>query len=459
MYFIAYFLLQAWEVSRSRFPLRKGKVCSISLSPPVWSIPWIMFTMFMLFTMQLTTVAFMAHHQNASPCWLRLPIPAVSDLQANNGNPAQSMPGFILVVIAMMQTCLLLLLHLAQCNAADRRLTILSYVICAAMIIEAIIAPAMTSSDAYYYLAYAKLGFASYSAQPQLLPVHAPPFTDWCIHSLAPSAYGPAFIAYLQLVLAVPHAPIAQLLTLRALNALWFLALLALLRCAGASSDILLISALNPVLLFQYIANPHNDIIAVVLTVFGMVTIAFSPIISALAVIGAASVKLSFALIGALVFTRLSSAWKRLGAAACTFFLAIFCSYLFAGPTYFASFAYYAHSLSSHTNFLQYIVAVIAVAASFLALLSNRYGFTGLYALPTLRVQTLFPWYALWSLPYALCEKRLLPPFFILMPIVSVLMETTIPQSSKLILYFFVSVAISISIFFNVHAVKTEEAG
>jgi hypothetical protein len=447
MYVGVFLLLSIWEAVRFRFNISERPAPAPRPAHPLL-IPAAAAGLLLLFTAQLWTVAFMAHRQIAPTCWLHLPIPVVADLGEDTGGPAQPMPGFLLGLIAAAQSFLLFLMYRARESAQHPLLRIVIPCVCAVACAEAIFAPAMTSPDVYYYITYAHLGFASFSAQPQAVTLPGLPLADWCEQRVLPSAYGPAFIAYMHFL--PPGSPVAQILMIRAANTLWFLALLVALAAAGAPAGVVRLAALNPILLFQYVASPHNDLIATVLVVAGVALAARRPLAASIAVIAAALFKLSFALTGMLIFTRLPTLRARVGAAAATCIASLALSYLFAGPKYFAGLAYFDKLLAPEANRLQYIAFLGALAAVAYALLRQGFSRSAVYAFPALRVQAIFPWYAIWPLPYALLADAqaqkpatsFLASFLILMPIMAFLMETGIARSVQMTAFVIVAAGI-----------------
>jgi hypothetical protein len=230
------------------------------------------------------------------------------------------------------------------------------------------------------------------------------------------------------------------------------LLLLYVLRAAGAPRIATVLAALNPVLIFQYVANAHNDLIGTVFVIAGAALIKRSPLAAACAVLIAAQIKLSFALIGILVFTELASIKSRFAWASATFAASIVLSYVLAGRPYFESIWYYDRLFAPTADPLQYPVAACALFAIACALFKQRHERTFIYAFPTLRIQSFFPWYAIWSLPYALFEKRHLSAFLILMPIMAVLMESGLAKSAQLSMYILLCLTIAIGMILDLRA-------
>jgi hypothetical protein len=454
VYFGILLLALIGDAFRMRLHLPSAPIRELQPTHPLL-LPITLIGLLFLFAAQLWTLAFMANRQIVTPCWHNFPIPVLADLNEHSGGPAQVPPGLLLAAIAAAQVGLLFFLYktLSGSPMTPYRYLLIGCA-CAASIVPAINAPVMTSTDVYYYMTYAKLGFASYADKPQVVTMKNIPIAQWCQERVLPSAYGPAFIAYAQALLARQHDPRTQILTMRVMNALWLLALLPLLRAAGASPPVVALTALNPVLLLQYIVNPHNDIISAALVIGGIVLAKKSPLAAAFAVTVAALVKLSFALIGALVFTQLSSARTRFIAAGSTFIAAFALSYIFAGSAYFAGLRYYDRLLAPSANPLQYLIVAVAFIAIVYALLYQRYNAVATYALPALRIQTLFPWYAIWSLPYAVREGKHLASFMILLPITAFLMETSVAYLSQLIVYIGCAVILCILLLRDISATR-----
>jgi hypothetical protein len=406
-----------------------------------------------LFLVQLAVIGFTARHQIAPPCWLHLPVPVVADLGETTGGPGLPFTSFLLVGIAAAQSFTLWLFFSARKEQHYKRYgAIIIGCVSAITLVAALFTPAMTSPDVITYTTYAELGHSSFAKEPHAVALKNFPIENLCERRVLPSAYGPAFIAYLQMFTALSHSVSAQIVMLRIANALWFLLLLCALRTAGAPAIALSLAAVNPVLIFQYVANAHNDLIGAVFTIAGAALVKRSPLAAACAIVTAAQVKLSFAFIGILIFAELASTKRGFAWATGTFVASFIISYIFAGRTYFESIWYYDRLLAPTADPLQYLVVACAIFALVRALLQQRFDRIFIYAFPALRIQTFFPWYAIWSLPYALLEKRYLPAFLILMPIVAVLMESGLAKSAQIFAYFVACAAIGIGMVLDLRA-------
>jgi hypothetical protein len=464
MYFGVYLLGLVWDIVRRRTGSARSPIAFDSterhatlswLRQHTWIAIAAAAGILGLFTAQILTVAFMAHHQIAPACWRRLPLPVVADLGEDNGGPAQFLPSLAIVAIAAAQSALLALIFFVyRKRPFDPVFAAVAACVCVVGAIEAIFAPAMTSGDVYTYLVYSRLGFAAFQSQPQIAVLQGLPTLDWCMHRVMPSAYGPAFIAYAKLF-ASTSTPISQISVFRTANAVWFLALLGLLRAARIPWLLVTLAAVNPFFWFQSIVNPHNDIIGTVFVVAALALAPFSAALAAILVVIAALVKLSFALIGVFVFVQ-RSATRRFTFAALSFAAAIALSFAWAGPHYFESITFYDRLLAPDADPLQYGVLAVAVWATFSAVFLGRYRQVYTYTLPALRIQTFFPWYAIWSLPYAIRERTHLAAFLILLPVMALLMETGIAKGAQLIAYATVVVAITLGMLRDISAARTE---
>jgi hypothetical protein len=385
----------------------------------------------LLFAIQLWTVAFMAQHQITS-CVQHIPFQVVSDADETSGGEAQLWPSFALLAIAAMQTGLLLLIDRNWGRTPQPLLTIAVPVACAVLLVEALLAPAMTSPDAYSYVAYAKLGMAS-SYVPHFQPLSPrQDFFTWCLKVYFPAAYGPGFVAYVGAILAQSTSLESSILILRATNAAWLIALVALVRLSGAPPRTVALLALNSAFLFQYVTNAHNDILPVVLVVAAILAARRSVLSGALLVIAAALFKIPFAAIGSLAFVRLTPPFRRFGIAALTVVVSFGLSYAIGGPNYFATLAFHSRIMAAGADRLEFVLAIAALLAIAFALVRQRFHWALSFTMPALAVEILQPWYVAWSLPYALVESEHLSTFLVLAPFATLLMEDGISRASLL---------------------------
>jgi hypothetical protein len=401
----------------------------------VWLVPLFAASSVALFIAKLLTVAFVAHHQIASVCYLHLPVPVVADFDQISGGAAMVGSSAALAAYAVAQAFLLACLYLAferrPLSAWERRATGCVF---ALGIAAAILSPAMTSRDPYMYFSFAKLGLASYAAAPRAIDVPDFPTRAWCYDLLLPSAYGPAFVLYERTLLAAVHNPVAAVVVLRSTNALWLIACIAFLKRIGVVKPAIAIFALNPVVLFEYVTNAHNDIIAICLILAAMSL--DGALLASLAMVTVAGlVKLPFAAIGALAFARRPSLPQRVVPAVAGVLLTVALSYAIAGRAYFAGLWFYHNVLGSAGNPLEIALTAFAVVAVVFAIARQAYTGIAPFSFPAFSAVEIEPWYALWGLPYALRERRHLAIFLILLPIGAYLMDDSVSAKIQLVLF------------------------
>lgn len=413
--------------------------------PPAFTAPGLMpacaGAVVLVFIAELLVIDYVARHQVASPCFLHLAVPVVADF-SSGGGPAMPFTSALLAAFAVVQTLLLACAYFAHQSRAPKRWEWMTTAAAIALGLGAAVwAPAMTSPDPLMYFSFAKIGFGSFAASTHV--VRLPNFSAIsCEKALLPSAYGPAFIAYAGVLLGRIHDPAVAVSTLRATNALWLLACIPLLRRANVPWILVVLLLLDPPVLFQYVGNAHNDIIALVL-VLAAFACADASLVAGIALVTLAGLfKLPFAAIGALAFAARPPAWQRLGAACAGVLLALFLSYAWAGPRYFEGLAYYHRLLDATGNPFDVALSVVALAAIVAAVVRRSYAGAASFSFPGLAVAEIQPWYALWGLPYALRERRHLALWVVLLPVAAFLMDDSVSRGAQLAIYAIAVIAI-----------------
>ncbi len=413
-------LVVRWRCGAAEWPKIAG-------SRFTWLMPACALSSLALFVVELGIVEFEARYQVASACWLHLPIPVVGDFDRRSGGQAMLVPSALLALCAIAQALVLACMYTAS---AQRQLSVLERRFIGAAfacgIAAAVLSPAMTSSDAYYYISYAKVGLASFVAAPHAIAIPDFALRARCVDLLLPSAYGPAFVIYARALLVAVHQPIAAIVVLRATNLVWLLGTIALLRRMGLAPSVVALFALNPVVLLEYVTNAHNDIIPLCLIVAAMVLDGSLALVSTLLITVAGLVKLPFLAVGALAFAAQSSLRERVLLVVMSTTLALVSSYLWAGPVYFKGLAWY-HALYAASGDRDIVtLTLIALVSVGFAVANRMYNGAGAFAFPGLALSPLRPWYGAWGLPYALREQRHLPLFLVLLPISAFLMSDSV---------------------------------
>jgi hypothetical protein len=291
----------------------------------------------------------------------------------------------------------------------------------AAMLAAALRTWATTSQDLYLYVGFAHLGSAAY------LPP-AVPFAGefravnelWGLPML-PAAYGPLWIALSRATLLAGPTLAAQVEAFRCLGALCFVASAALVFALRRDAGILALFALNPALVEQYVADGHNDILALALVLGAFLAVRRNVTLALGLVVAAGATKLPFALLGGLAFATLPQPRLRLLPAALALLLALGATLLFSGGRYFAAAAHvmnvyiFDNGVSAATRFAAATVALVALVAALALRRFDRGASWSFLAFGT----ELFPWYVGWGIPYALLENSWLAVYLLSLPLVA----------------------------------------
>jgi hypothetical protein len=378
---------------------------------PAWA--WVA-ALVATYAMQLGLVWYGAHHQSPVEAWRALmPLAVVDDR-------GFTMAGGDLVTAAMLafaalQSYALLALYRAQ---PSRELV---WIGCGAMLVLSLAAPALTSFDLYGYVHDAQLGLAAYAppAAPFAGEYHV--FDLWWQTSTT-TLYGPLWLVVVRIVTAAAPTLLWKMLALRAWGACLFVALLVALHALGLPARVRNVAALNCGLMFQYVANGHNDLIAIALLAVAAVLIRTRvPVALALVAI-AGLVKLPYVLLGLPVLVAIRPVWVRVTAA-----IAIVAAV--AAGSWFGAGAPYANALLAHVgrkspSLIQYAAAATAIVLVAMAFFGLRRLRSAAWILPTIG-SWMFAWYFIWGLPYALARRRLAGYVLVCFPFVAMLLETS----------------------------------
>jgi hypothetical protein len=342
-------------------------------------------------------------------------------------------PWFATTILALTiaQTAVLFALYRALLG---RRLTLGTGscigVSCALMLAAALRTPALTSDDLYLYVAYAHLGFSSYA--PAAAPFHGE-FSIlnkmWGLPILS-AAYGPLWIGVARLSLLAGPTLGAQLAFFRIAGALSFCACLWLVSVLRRDAAVVALFALNPALLEQYVADGHNDLFGLVLTLLAFLAVRRSTAAAVVLVAAAGAAKLPYALIGSLAFATLSTPARRIAPAALAIALGAAASEIFSGGHYVLSAIQVAKLYAyrdAFTEAVRFAVAAVAVAAVAFALAARRLNRGASWSFMALGTE-LFPWYAAWGIPYALLEGSWFCVYLLSLPLVAFNVATYEPS-------------------------------
>jgi hypothetical protein len=292
-------------------------------------------------------------------------------------------------------------------------------------------ADSLTSGDSYAYTAYGHLNtHQDYNPTPNmfsgaLTPLNTLPDHLW--FGLEPAPYGPLWLAIAHATIG--HAPdlMQSLMIDRFINVIGFCICIASFLALRLPIGVVAVFAMNPAIIFDVIAEGHNDVIALA-CIFGGFALArkyqwAGTFVSAMA----AFVKLPYILISLLVVTCFSKLSSRI--IACVAVIALICAGSFAlgGHDYIYSLT---HHVTGNTvkepkwhEALHIAIVGGACIGVFAAIFFSRYFTAATYMYPTL-FAVVHPWYLLAGLPYALkCGSPFFSAFLILLPLVGFEME------------------------------------
>lgn len=303
-----------------------------------------------------------------------------------------------------------------------------------AMLAIALNARTVLGFDLYSYAGYAKLGVPSAYAGP------AQPFAgdfraindDWGTPIIA-CPYGPLWVVLAQFAAGGAKTLASALFALRLLALVPFIAI-AVLLARRFGTAIAALFALNPALYVLYIANGHNDIIALapVLLAFGLV--ATAPLAAALLVAAAGLVKLPFAGCALLVFAGPGALARRTAWAALSIAIVAAASVVWGGMDYVHYLVFRLHDVHAPGGLSSLTASAIRTALFALAVFGALAAFTrgivwravswSLVASSS----TVYPWYLATCIPYAVLERGALAAFLILLPLTAALFENAFPH-------------------------------
>ncbi len=378
---------------------------------------------------------FLGHNQHPAPepAWFGT-LPIAYFLQNPLWTTRLSMPLVMaLQGIALLQV--LVLFGLYQALRPIRRfssgLAVILGAGALAMLVMALRATVMSSSDLYFYV-------GSALANPSPYRPDAVPFAGeqavinqiWGL-PLLPSVYGPLWTALSKLAVSTAHSLAGQLSAMRWLEVVALFATAALLFVLSRSVALAALVVLNPALFELYVVDGHNDLLGVALVLAAMVSQSRLWISIPLAA-AAGLIKLPFALVAMLAFSNGGQLARRLVPALAAAGVSVLVSAILVGPDYLAALrqiyltyqtpaqtgANVAHALLA----LFCLVSVALVIARRTILAGAPWSFLAFGQ----RVST---WYLAWGVPYAALDESLASSYFITLPVLNVLLATVFPRS------------------------------
>ncbi|HZY99764.1 MAG TPA: hypothetical protein VFE36_09335 [Candidatus Baltobacteraceae bacterium] len=373
------------------------------------SIPFVVATIAASYVAQLALMTYAVFQQAQHPPGSFLPLPLNSAIV----NDKDLIVGAS-IALAALQTYLLLRLYRAR--AYGRWLWIGS----TALVVLSVASPVMLTADAYAYVADALLGRAAYAPPNVPFSGQFAPIGVWWNVPLPPTPYGPLWLLTAWLATAPFGSLLGKVIAIRALGAASFVALLLVMRGRRVPDRILAVAALNPGILFEYVASGHNDLFGIVLLCAAALAIR-RPAIAALLVIAGALVKLPFALFGLPVMVRVRSTVARVAALIAVPLVAAAVTFTAGGEGYYRALLPHT-STSPMMAILSGTVALAVIVAMAVAIFGVRRLRSVVWLTPLAASYTLSS-YTLWGLPYALSRRSVLGYLLVAFPLAAVLLE------------------------------------
>src|SRR6185312_4611170 len=339
------------------------------------------------------TVFYAAHHQYPVEDWrYAMPLMIVDDrgILTERGD---LLTGIMLAMAAVQSYALLALYR----SVPSRRTLVTG---CAVLLALSVAAPALMSFDLYHYVHDGVLGKMAYTPPSTPFPGEYHFIDLWYGGMPASTLYGPLWLAIAPIVTSLGPTLLAKILALRLFNAALFVALAAGLRALGMPPRMRAICALNPGLALQFVANGHNDIIALVLLVYAAAFIKRRvPLLGTGLIAVAGLVKLPYAVLGLPLLAAIRPLWMRLAWAAGMLAAVIACSWFGGGLGYVASLSQI--KTSRPEDIIHRIASIVAFALIALAFFGGRRLRATGWVVPNLAVNV-FAWYFAWGVPYAI---------------------------------------------------------
>jgi hypothetical protein len=225
------------------------------------------------------------------------------------------------------------------------------------------------------------------------------------------------------------HSLAQGIFATRALGAISVASIVFALNRLGVSKETCTIVALNPAILTYYVSDAHNDAIGVAFALFAAAAAPAAPLLAALLMSCSALVKVSLIGVSFVIFQAQASLLRRCAYVTLSFVALGFGSYAIGGPPYIHTLFQHVFEITSYSGnnrflstyifrFVELSAVVVLCLVFFRRRLLNA-GPWPLYAMSGVS----YPWYALWGLPYAALDQRLLRSFLIALPAVTTLIE------------------------------------
>jgi len=363
------------------------------------------------FGAQILLLRAQVRYENGPPLtlWMqRLPLP-IFDNHTESSSLHQLFVslGFAVAAVEVVLLAILAAGVEAGVRGAERRPLTVVFCLLATL---AVVAPAMSTTDPYEFVAAGMLGFGAYA------PPHGA-FAGTAYAAIYPHIpmegviYGPLWLSIDTATTFFAPTILAKLIALRLLNALLLVGLIAALRWARVPRTALALVAVNPALWFYVVLNPHADIEGLFAAVAALGFAQRNKRAAAtLLVIAAGLIKFPFVIAGAAAFAPLASVRLRLALWSAAVGAVLLASYLFGGPRMLQGLLHQAGNYANRAHASggdEHVWMIPVACALMLAFVVFRFGVAGLAWLFAQLSPLAEPWYLLWGLPFALASRTL----------------------------------------------------
>jgi hypothetical protein len=357
-------------------------------------------------------------------CLFFVQIHTMNALRLQAANDSRVSFDVTMFVLDVLQTLMLGLLYVSLSTSTFPRIVRVALFTSPVLMYGfAIWTTAISTEDLYAYVAYGKLGWHAYS--PPNIPFTGP-FTmlnaeiAWAWKTLEPAPYGPLFLALDWLVVAPAASVMQAVVALRLLDIAALGVCFVALKRLGFAAPLLAVVFLDPEIVFNYVVEGHNDVLAVAAILAAMALWKHNRIAAIVLAIAAGTIKAPYALLALLVSADESRLVRRLQ----------FASIIAVGTVAVsvAGGAPYLHALTWHASVngvagisivrqtIHALAAGVAIAAVGMAVVFRRTVINAVWTFPALAA-TLYTWYMALGIPYAVMERRHAATLFVLFPV------------------------------------------
>lgn len=387
-------------------------------------------TLASLFLAHIKLIEYAAMTQTPFPAWLRgsplVPILETAPFYDHTPPGITIAIEFICIAESVILAVMFFVMGRRRASRSEWIVVVLSF---ASMATIAIFERSSASADLLAYVWFAKNGLSCYSSSQ--IPPHDPLriIGRFWGNPPIPCAYGPVWIIVVHAVSGWITSLSASIIAIRIISTCTLVATWVALVRLKISDRIILIIVLDPTIVLQYINDGHNDLFGVSLLLWARVYAkdknhVVSIILAALS--GAS--KLTMIPLIALTFVDDLRTQVRIKFSIASITLATVLSLILGGVPYIHAIITTAATFPTSGEPGGILVPRIAMFATLIAILitliQRRISWATPWAFASL-ANTLFPWYLIWGLPYAVLNGEYAWIFLASIPIVAFCLSTT----------------------------------